>query len=337
MTLLRIFALLFLMLSVSCRADGQAARSVVVYTSVDQVYAEEIFKNFTRATGIRVMPVFDTESGKTTGLYQRLLAERGRPRADVFWNGEICRTIQLAQAGAADELGGCVPADLPARWVDSKARWAAFGLRARIIVYNTEKVTKDEAPKTLEDLTQEKWRGKVAMANPLFGTTATHAAALWEALGPEKAEAYFKALKANDVRLFEGNSVVRDVVGKGELPVGITDTDDFFAGVEAGMPLAAVLPDQEGMGAFAIPNTVMIVKGGPHPKEGRAFASFLLDRDVERQLAFGRGQLVPVRSDIETPPALEGFVGLRTMEADYGKVAQKMPEVARILESIFLK
>jgi len=58
---------------------------VVVYTSVDQVYSEPVIRAFEKRTGILVLPVYDVEASKTTGLVNRLIAERGRPQADVFW------------------------------------------------------------------------------------------------------------------------------------------------------------------------------------------------------------------------------------------------------------
>jgi iron(III) transport system substrate-binding protein len=309
----------------------------VVYTSVDEVYAQEVFARFTEGTGIRVRPVFDTEAGKTTGLYRRLLAERSRPRADVFWNAELCRTIELAEAGVAGELSPLVPADIPRRWVDPGGRWVAFSVRARAIVYNTKMVTEASAPKTLRELTEEPWRGKVAMANPLFGTTASHVAALYEVMGEEEAEKFLRALKVNEVRLVEGNSVVRDLVAHGEVAVGLTDTDDIFSGIDNGYPIALILPDQEGMGAFVIPNSVMLVSGGPDRSAAEAFVRFLLSPEVEELLAFGRARQVPVRADVPRPTELASLASLRAMDVDYGKVAQRMPAVARRVEQLLLR
>lgn len=320
-----------------CSRDAAETESVVVYTSVDQVYAREVFERFTEESGIKVLPVFDTEAQKTTGLYRRLLAERDRPQADVFWNNEICRTIQLAKSGAAGDISGLIPADLPRRWVDPQGRWAGFSLRARVIVYNTRLIPNaDAAPKSLSELTRPRWRGKAAMANPLFGTTATHVAALSEALGDKEAEELLRGLKNNGIRLVEGNSVVRDVVARGEAAVGLTDTDDVFAGMQDGLPIAFVLPDQDGMGTFAIPNTVMHVAGGPNPEAARAFIRFLLSPATERQLAFARARQIPVRTGIERPAELAGLSGLRAMSVDYNRIAERMPATMRLVEDIFL-
>lgn len=327
--------------SVGCTARDEA--EVVVYTSVDQVYARQVFHRFTRETGVRVRPVFDTEAGKTTGLFRRLLAEKRRPRADVFWNGELTRTIQLAQAGLAGDLSPLVPPEIPRRWVDEGGRWVAFSLRARVIVYNTELLSPAETPRTLRELTQERWRGKVAIANPLFGTTATHVAALYELWGEQAAEEFLRALKANEVRIVEGNSVVRDVVARGEVPVGLTDTDDVFAGMAEGMPIDFVLPDQcdepdgPAPGTLLIPNSLMILAGGPHPEAAREFVRFCLRPEVEELLAFSRARQLPVRPDVPRPEELARLTGVRAMDVDYRRVAERMPAVARRVEELLLR
>jgi len=328
-------ACLPLVVVVACRRSESA--EVIVYTSVDQVTAARVFDLFTSSTGIRVKAVYDTEAGKTTGLFRRLMAERDRPLADVFWNGEICRTIQLADAGVAADIRPLAPADIPRRWVDPEGRWVGFSLRARVIVYNTNLIKRPvDAPQGLDDLLKPEWGGKVVMANPLFGTTATHVAAMYETLGAEEAEKYLMALKANGLRLVEGNSVVRDVVARGEMAVGLTDTDDVFAGMAEGMPIAFILPDQTTRGTFVIPNSVMRVAGGPNPEAARKFIRFLLSREIERELAFARARQIPVRADVRRPDELMPFDKLRVLEVDYNRVAGRLHRTETRMEAIFL-
>ena len=76
-------------------------REVVVYTALDSEFSQPIFDDFTAATGIAVRPKFDTESTKTVGLTEAILAERNRPRCDVFWNNEILNTLRLQRQGSA--------------------------------------------------------------------------------------------------------------------------------------------------------------------------------------------------------------------------------------------
>ena len=84
----------------------------------------------------------------------------------------------------------------------------------------------DERPLSLFDLTKPVWRSQVAIANPLFGTTSINVAALFLVLGDEKAKKFLNDLKANRVKIVSSNSEVRRLVARGEVKVGITDTDD---------------------------------------------------------------------------------------------------------------
>src|SRR5207244_13259515 len=122
----------------------------------------------------------------------------------------------------------------------------ALAARARVIVGNTNKVPEAERPKSLFDLADQKWKGQVAMAKPLFGTTATQAAALFEVLGPDAAADYYRKLKENEVRIVAGNKHVAEGVGRGDFALGVTDTDDALEELEAGKPIAIIFPDREG-------------------------------------------------------------------------------------------
>ena len=107
-----LFVILFCVL-VACDSNR---RSVVVYTSLDEVFSRPVLEDFEARTGIRVDEVFDVEADKTTGLYHRLVQEHesGRPRADVFWNSEVARTIQLRRKGVLAPYDSPSASDAPA-------------------------------------------------------------------------------------------------------------------------------------------------------------------------------------------------------------------------------
>src|SRR4051812_12749489 len=84
-----------------CWSAGDKSQ-VVAYTALDQEFSEPIFADFTKETGIQVLPKFDTESTKTVGLTVAIEQEASRPRCDVFWNNEIINTLRLEQKGLLD-------------------------------------------------------------------------------------------------------------------------------------------------------------------------------------------------------------------------------------------
>lgn len=235
--------------------NTRRASQVVVYTSQDQVYSKEILDAFTKETGVEVRAVYDSEAVKTVGLANRLLAERAHPQCDLWWSNEELRTRQLEKAGA----------------FSAEDRWRAFGYRSRKLVVNTNLLSLAEAPTSLSELSDPKWRGKFAMAYPMFGTTATHMLALRQLWGVEKWRAWSRNVQANETMIVDGNSVVVRLVGKGEVAIGLTDSDDIAAGQREGMPIVAIEIDE----TLFIPNTAAIVRGSRNIPAARRLLEYL--------------------------------------------------------------
>jgi iron(III) transport system substrate-binding protein len=290
------------------RALAIKANQVIAYCAQDQEYAEPIFREFTRQTGIKVSAVYDSEAVKTVGMANRLLAERTHPQCDVFWGNEELRTRQLAAQVVFRETNG----------------WAAVGYRSRRIVINTNRLALAAAPRSLVELTNETWRGKVALAYPQFGTTATHFHALRQYWGEDRWRAWCQALAANKPLLVDGNSVVVKMVGRGEAWIGLTDSDDVAAAQAGGLPVAPLPMTEE---TFLIPNTVAVVRGAPHPQAAQRLVDYLQRHDVVQQLVAAH--------------ALEGFsaseVSTSTLKVNWDGLLRDLDATTAELCRIFLR
>ncbi len=271
-----------------------SAHTVVVYTSTDQEYGEVILKEAQAALGQEIRAVFDAEAAKTVGLERRLVAEKSRPRADLFWNSEFLRTYRLQRQGvlltpAKVDRSFTLPSGI------ASSIGVAFGIRGRVLVAHSPSVAEPDRPKALEDLTNKRWKGKVAIARPLFGTTSTHFAALHARWGAAKYVEFLKGLKANEVMVLPGNGDVRDAVAAGRALVGLTDTDDAVAALRRGQPLTMILPDQEDGGMFGVYMTVAQVAGGPNAVAASRLVEYLAsERNEARLIELGAVQ-IPVR------------------------------------------
>jgi iron(III) transport system substrate-binding protein len=266
-----------------CACVSRRASDVTVYTSVDQSYAEPVLRRIEQRTGLTVAAVYDIEAAKTTGLVNRLLAEKAHPVADVFWSSECLQTLRLDAAGV---LAPYRPSSGPT--VEALGNGTAFGGRLRVLLVNTSRVAEEQSPRSIDDLLGAAWPAeRVGLALPLFGTTATHAAALYAARGPQAARAFFARVKERGIRVVDGNSTVRDLVASGDLWWGVTDSDDAQAALRRGdAPLRMVIPDQhEGGGALLIPMSVAVIAGAPHSANGRRLADALLSPETLSALA----------------------------------------------------
>jgi iron(III) transport system substrate-binding protein len=321
------------------QAAAGPARSVVVYTSVDQVYSELILRRFEQQTGIRVLPVYDVEATRTTGLVNRLLAEKDRPQADVFWSGEFAQTLALKARGALAPYRSASAAGIPAEYRDPDGYWTGFAGRARVLLVNTRLLPPSRYPDSLRDVINPAYPAdRVGMALPLFGTTATHAAALYAAWGRTAGRRFFENVRARGVRTVDGNSVVRDMVADGRLLFGVTDTDDACGAVARGAPVRVIVPDQEpgGTGTLVIPNTVALIAGAPHPAEAAAFIDHLLSSEVEASLVAAGWSHVPLRPVGVRPGCVDGAAIRHTNVAPDAVFAQ-FQSAARDLRELFLR
>jgi iron(III) transport system substrate-binding protein len=321
----------------ACRGKKSEQQQVVVYTSLDKVFSRPVLAAFEKKTGIKVLDVYDSEATKTTGLVNRLIAEKDSPRADVFWNSETGRTIVLKNKGVLVAYLSPSAADIPPRFKDPQGFWTGFAARCRILIYNTDMLKKADLPASIFDLTQPRWKGRVAFAYPLFGTTATHCAALFVHLGSRRAEQYFEALKANSVMITDGNASARDRVVDGTVPIAFTDTDDAFVAMAAGGHVDVVWPDTDGIGTLLIPNTVALIRGGPNPEAGKKLIDFLLSPEVERMLANAESGQIPLRKDVPRPERVPQLDRIKAMEVDYEKVADWMEPSAGFLQKVFVR
>jgi iron(III) transport system substrate-binding protein len=338
------FALGFVLIFASCSSSqqgasgsnqkGGAANEVTIYVSTDREFSEPVLKAFEQKTGIKVKAVYDTEETKSTGLANRLLAEKNNPQADVFWSGEPVRTLVLKKRGMLAPYKSAVADGIPVTFKDAEGYWTGFSSRIRVIAYNTNLVKPEEAPKSILDLADPKWKGQIAIADPRFGSTSFHVAALYIELGDEKADDFFRKLKANDVKVVDGNSVVRDMVARGEVKVGLTDTDDVNVAIEDKKPITMVLPDREGMGVPVMPNMVSLIAGAPHPDTGKKLIDYLLSPEVERMLAQSEAVQIPLHQGVEPPKNIPSLASFKPMTLDYGKAADRVEDVTKRLQPI---
>ncbi|MCA9261589.1 MAG: extracellular solute-binding protein [Planctomycetales bacterium] len=311
---------------------------VVVYTAHDATFSEPIFGQFTAATSIEARAKFDVESTKTVGLVNAILRESERPRCDVFWNNEILNTLRLKRRGLLEAYESPSSESFPAEMKDPDGTWCGFAARVRVIVCNAELLPDvNERPHSIEDLLDPRWRGKAAIAKPLFGTTATHAACLYAIWGAERTQKFFRDLKANDIQVLGGNKQVAEAVARGAIAWGLTDTDDVLQMLDQGSPVTMIYPDQQegGLGALRIPNSVAILKGCPHPDEARRLVDYLLAPPVERQLAEGPAGQIPVNPQVDATSRAAPPAETRWMDVDFQEAAACWDEAAQFLAEQF--
>jgi iron(III) transport system substrate-binding protein len=299
---------------------------LTVYVSADEQIARKVFTAFTDKTGIDVAWVGDTESSKNTSLVQRLIREKDRPVADVFWSSEILGTLQLAQKKV---LTPCLVTALehwPEQYRDSSYTWYGFSPRARVIAFDPNKTSKESLPKFWWEYSN------AAMADPRFGTTSTHVAVM--AMFPKKSSALFGAMQRKP--MIGGNSATVQAVIDGVVPFAMTDSDDVHAAIERGASVDMFMPrhhEDVGGGTLLIPNTVGIVQGSKKIELAESFVTFLLSEEVAILLASSTSHNIPIQPTVaklfpelvvEDPLVIDFYEALAIQEEQIAAVMDVM-------------
>jgi len=326
--------LLIILCLIGCQ--GETSPVVTIYCAHDRAHAEKVLDLFEKETGIRVEAVFDTEASKTVGLAERLRAERQRPRCDVHWSNEPLRSVRLAREGIYRPLPQDIAPGIDSRWKDPSGLWCGFAGRVRALALAPESPAAESgAPGSVKELVQDRWRGKVAIADPRLGTTGTHMAILKWVWGEDEFLGWLDALKNNDVRVVASNSATRDRVISGEVWIGLTDTDDIEVVRRRGVKIGEGFT--EGDGVILLPNVVGLVSGSPRPQQGETLARWLLSPRVEEMLAASSSRQIPLNRDAKVPVgglALEDLG--RTLPVNWDAAADTLPGAIRDVERALL-
>ncbi len=319
-----LFSLSLMLLS--CSNTNDAQDTVTVYVSEDQVFSEPILKDFEKETGIRVNAVYDTEESKGTGVMNRLLAEKNNPQADIYWANEPIRAEVLRHKEILAPYKSPNAKGIPALFVGKESYWTGFSARVRLFVVDKHS---DKKPSSILDYTDPDFKGKGVIANPLFGTTTSHIAALFTLWGNTKTKTFLEQLKANNIAISTSNGESADFVAAGQYAFSLVDSDDAVSRLKQHAAISFIYPDQgkDGIGAFVVPNAVMLIRSAPHQKTAKKLIDYLLSKETEQKLAFADCAQIPLHQGVAMSKDLKPIDQIKVMQIDYSKVAKKLIEI----------
>lgn len=311
---------------------------VTVYCAQDKEFAEALLAEASDSLHQRIETRYDTEASKSVGLFEDLKREAARPRCGVWWNNEILNTIRMRRLGLLEPYASPSAVDYPSWTRPGDRTYQAFAARARVLIVH-DRVAPADRPTSLLDLTQARFRGRVCLARPVFGTSATQAVCLAEVMGIEAAKTWYAEMKANGAAVVAGNRQVARLVATGAADIGITDSDDAMQEMNDRQPVSMIFPDRAAnatyprFGTLYIPNTLALIRNGPNPAGSKELIDTLLRAETETRLAEGGGYQIPLNPKVQAElPA--GFVrpeAGRAMAVDFEKAADLWDAVQEYL------
>src|SRR5256884_3310720 len=290
---------------------ADAADRLVIYSGRKEKAIKPVVDAFTKQTGVLV----DLKVGKTSGLANEIRMEKARPRGDLYISTESGIMEILSKEGLLEPYQSAATKAVPEDFRSATGTWTGISGRARIILYNANLVPEKAAPRSIFELTNPRWKGKLAIAGTRERTTLAWATALVALKGETFTRDFLKGLHANDLKILTDNTEVWQGVGRGEFAIGLTNSPNYYLARKAHYPVGVVYPDQHDgeVGTLLNLNAIALVKGAQHPDAAKRFIDFVLSPAAQRIL-IDRGYEIPLKPDIIDPVPLTGFRRTRVTE-----------------------
>jgi iron(III) transport system substrate-binding protein len=304
------------------------SNELTVYSSHPSELINSVVNSFTEETGIKVNVV-----GAGTGeLLKRVQAESANPLGDVIWGGGAESLNSFKEYFAPYKTASHDRIDPLFR--DTEDRWFGFALLPMVIIYNTDLVTGDDIPTSWADVTDPKWKGKIAMASPVkSGSSYTITATLLTAFGKDT-EAGFDFVKkfvANlDGKILGSSSGVPKGVVDKEYAVGLTLEKSAVKYKNAGGHIGIVYPSE---GTSAVPDAAALIKGAVNEENGKLFLDYIVSKDVQTTLA-NEFKIRGVRDDVAAPEGLLPISDIKLVDYDFAWASESKGAIVKRWKNI---
>lgn len=307
--------------SQASQAPANSSKHVTVYSPHPADPLNAGIKEFQEKTGITV----DLVAAGTGELLKRIEAESDSPLCDVFWGGGAD-----SLAAYSKYLEKFVPTDsasIDPQYISKDNLWTGESPLPMVIMYNKKLVGANDVPKGWADLTNEKFKGKIAYADPAkSGSSYTILCTMLTAFGKDDGKGwdFIKKFVANlDGKILGSSGDVYKKVSDGEYSVGLTLEKEAIKYVQAGADVGIVYPSE---GTSAVPDGIALVKGSKNKENAETFMNFVLSKECQSMMAndFGRR---PVRTDTNPPKGLPEMKEIKLVNYDFNWASSQKTQV----------
>lgn len=308
------------------------AGALVIYSGRNEPLIKPVIEAF-KAVHPQIEVV--AKSGSNGALANELLEEQANPQADLFITTETFTVKALQSQGVFENYISPNAANVSPNYKDPNGAWTGVTLRARVIMYNTNLVSADEAPASVFDLTDPKWAGQVAAAASANGSLQAQVAVMQRLLGDDLTGQWLQGLRDNNVTFLGSHTDVRTAVGSGEFKLGLVNSYYYYLQMAQGSPVGLVIPDQgpDQMGVVVNASAVAIVKGGQNTEAAQAFVDFLLS-PAGQELFAKLNYEYPIIPGVPTHPEVKPLADYKIADANLADAAIDLNKALDLLEKI---
>ena len=301
-------------------AKAKQEGSVALYSVSPTPVLQAIADRFTQAYGVKV----DIFRAGGAQIEQKLYLEMrsGRVTADVVELGDATAINQIAEKGGIAPYKPANAAGLPTALLDPRGNWVTIAQHVYPIVYNRQKVAEADAPRTYKDLADPKWKDKLVLASPNYGSTQT---TLVKGLVELNGWDFVERLKANNAMVARGFPDLENAISTGERLAGIDISIRLVEALKQGAPLGVVFPAD---GTVAVQDVLAVMAAAPHPNAARLLEEFFLSDELQRFLQ--TAGMFPVKPGAGSPGQLPALASLKLHYVNLVELeAQRRDMIAR--------
>jgi iron(III) transport system substrate-binding protein len=320
---------LALLLALASAGCGGSRDALTVYSGRTQNLIGPLLERFNQETGIAI----DVKYGDSAELALLLAEEGERTPADVFLSQSPGATGFLSGTGRLAQLDAGLLGKVDQRFRNADGRWVGVSGRQRVLVYNTEQVTEAELPDSVLELTDERFAGKVAVA-PSNGSFQDFVTAMRQLKGEAAAEAWLKAMAANEPRTYANNNAIVEAVGRGEVEMGLVNHyyNYRFQQENPGTRSRNHRFAGDDVGALVIPSTASVLAGTDKTDEAARFVDFLLSAEAQRYFSDQTFEY-PLVTGVAAAPGLPPLASLRSPAYDVDALGGGLERTVELIRS----
>ncbi len=319
--------------AVAATGSGEAGK-LVIYSGRSESLVQPIIDQFAAATGIDVQVRY----GDTAELAATLLEEGSNSPADLFYAQDPGRLGAVRDAGLLAPLPEALLNLAPDRFRDGNGEWIGISGRARVVVYNSEKLDEADLPATIEGFTDPGWKGRLGWA-PTNGSFQAMVTAMRQVWGEDRTRAWLEGIIANEPVVYPKNTPIVEAVGAGEIDAGFVNHYYLFRFLsEQGESFPArnyFLPGG-GPDSLILVSGAGILKTSQNADNARKFLEYMLS-EAGQQYFTNETFEYPVVDGVETPALLTPLAQLdsRAIDIDLSDLSD-LPGTARLLAELGL-
>jgi iron(III) transport system substrate-binding protein len=322
------------------QSEAQSELELVAYSARKEHLIKPLFEQFTAETGIKIRYITD----KAGPLLTRLQAEGEHTPADLLITVDAGNLWHAAESGLLQSMQSAVlENNVPSHLRDPQNRWSALTIRARTVVYNTDKVKEAELS-TYEALGDESWKGRLCLRTSKKVYNQSLVATLIAAHGEQQAQQIVSKWVANlAMPPFSNDTKVMEAIASGQCDAGLVNTYYYGSLMESQpeLPLALFWPNQQGDGAAGRGVHINVSGAGvvKHSKNAAVAQQLIewLSQPNAQQMLMGLNQEYPVNPAIQISEELQDWGMFKADKINVSEAGRLQAAAIKLMDRVGYK